>query len=492
MSIVLEWPVRVLFLPVFTLALAACMGNEPAGTSSGSTAPASGPSVLTQESLMSAVSGGPTPLGLGCGWVAASDADKANIAFPDSAAKYWVAVAPVTPGTRLRIDGRFPDARYFSFNAYDLALRPTDAISDAEIAPAAGASNPFVSGGAAGGAYTAYLKYGASPTQSTGVSREQNTFYSGEVKVGPLPVPNSGVVLFIYRIYVSAAGQFGDGGVGLPKLSIETADGSRNLGALPDCAEPLLPNLGGALPALGLNERLLALDYPNALALDFPTATYPPRTNKFYGLGEVATQILDARTGIALPTPGNVSLGGGGFLSNIHNAYTTTTFARRHGSLALVRAKAPTYRSQPGVARGEENLRYWSLCGNEFATQRYTDCAADYQTPLDNEGYFTVVLSDPADRPANATAENGFLWLPWGPYPDQVLIYRHMLENPAFAQAIQRVNKQSPLVNQMGPFTPVGTYCNPTVFTQANQAKAVFEQCLADQQANPPVQVAKR
>jgi hypothetical protein len=73
-------------------------------------------------------------LGLGCGWIAASDPDKANIAFPDSEAKYWVAAAPVTPQTRLRIDGKYPDARYFSYNAYDVALRPTDAVADFELA----------------------------------------------------------------------------------------------------------------------------------------------------------------------------------------------------------------------------------------------------------------------------------------------------------------------------------------------------------------------
>src|SRR3546814_2445373 len=58
-------------------------------------------------------------------------------ALPISAT-YWVAVVPNVPGTRLRIDGQYPDARYFSFNAYDPALRPIDGIADARIAPDAG------------------------------------------------------------------------------------------------------------------------------------------------------------------------------------------------------------------------------------------------------------------------------------------------------------------------------------------------------------------
>src|SRR3546814_8330693 len=57
---------------------------------------------------------------------------------------------------------------------------------------------------------------------------------------------------------------------------------------------------------------------------------------------------------------GRVDSGSGGFLSNVHNAYTSTGFARSYGSIGMVRAKAPTYRGQPGVEFGEEQLRYRS------------------------------------------------------------------------------------------------------------------------------------
>lgn len=425
------------------------------------------------------------PGGLGCGWGVSSDDDKVNVAFPDSQAKYWVSIAPITPGTRLRIDGKFPDARYFSFNSYDLAQRPVDAIADQEITTPDG-TNPFSkSGGKPGGAYTAYLQYGTSPSQNPKIARQANTFYSGNVELGPVnALPNSGMVLFIYRIYVSNKGEFFDGGVGLPTLTLETADGSREIGKLPNCTEATLPNFGGQLPPLGLNETLLGLDYPDQLKLDFPTATYPPSTLKFFGLSETATRIVSARTGIALP--GEFSLGAGGFLSNIHNAYTTTGFSRRYGNIAMVRAKAPSYRGDKATAFGQENLRYWSVCGNEFATQRFTACAADFQTPLDDEGYFTVVMSDPADRPKNATAENGFTWLPWGPYPDQLLLYRHMLHNPDFAEAIQNVAKKDNLQEKMGAFAPVGTYCRKDVFLQANRPSDTFKNCVQDQNKNPP------
>lgn len=475
---------QVFTAAVAGFALGACTADQPVSQADNSSASASSSGVLSSEALAQAM-GGETPLGLGCGWIAASDPDKANIAFPDSEAKYWVAAAPVSPQTRLRIDGRYPDARYFSYNAYDVALRPTDAIADFELLPSDRGINPFQREDAApGGQYTAYLEFGTSPTQSPETPRKTNTFYTGEATVGPLSVPNP-LAIFIYRVYVSNAGEFMDGGVGLPTLTLETADGGRELGTLPNCAEPAVPNLGGAAPALGLNELLLGLDYPSQLAVPFPTATQPPSSVKFFSLGDTAFRILGNLIGQDTSMVGSsVDSGSGGFLSNIHNAYTTTGFDRSGGSIAMVRGKAPTYRGQPGVPFNEEQLRYWSLCGNEFVTQRFTDCAADYQVPLDDSGFFTVVISDPADRPANATAENGFLWLPWGPYPDQLLLYRHMLQNPSFEQAIHNVEKGDALSHVMGEFEPKAVYCRPDVFVQSNRSGEVFALCEQDQNTN--------
>ena len=52
------------------------------------------------------------------------DADTVNVLFPDSSAQYWSAGYTAVPGTRIRIDGIFPYARYTSWNVYDPILRP--------------------------------------------------------------------------------------------------------------------------------------------------------------------------------------------------------------------------------------------------------------------------------------------------------------------------------------------------------------------------------
>src|SRR3954453_19454026 len=74
------------------------------------------------------------------------DADTVNILFPDSSAQYWSAHYTAEPGTRIRIDGIFPYARYTSWNVYDPILRPFAKKSDYELTPDPGSSNPFLPG----------------------------------------------------------------------------------------------------------------------------------------------------------------------------------------------------------------------------------------------------------------------------------------------------------------------------------------------------------
>src|SRR5919107_5461670 len=89
-----------------------------------------------------------------------------NVAFPDDSADYWLGFYQAVPGTRIRLSGRFPHTRYMSFNAYDQAQRPLDALADVEIAPDAGSVNPFLPGAdrtAEQRSYTAFIEFGPRP-----------------------------------------------------------------------------------------------------------------------------------------------------------------------------------------------------------------------------------------------------------------------------------------------------------------------------------------
>jgi len=421
------------------------------------------------------------PLGLGCGWEIASNADLMNVFYPDENAKYWVSLIPMLPGTRLRINGKYPNVRYFSFNVYDPLLRPTDAIADFEISPDGDGQNPFVLEGAkTGDSYTAYIEFTGAPENPA-----PNTVYAGEFNLGETKAPQPLLTGLFYRTYAPDEGFEFDGGVGLPILTLETAEGERELLPMADCVEPLLPTLGNTIPELGINGLLGNVDFPDDpfLLLDgkAPFGLPGAESHVFHGIPEFYTVFLLELLGLsigdqlaeALP-----STGSGGFLSNIHNAYTYTIFYRSKGNVAVFRAKAPTFKDQEGVEFSDEQLRYWSICSNEVASQRYFDCVRDDETVVDENGYFTIVISDPQDQPVNAIEDNGINWMGWGPYIDVAVVYRHMLPSSFFNESVHDVERGQRIEDVMGEYAPQTAYCTTDIVEAAGDSPAdIFEAC---------------
>lgn len=406
-------------------------------------------------------------LALNCAWLLRSDPDLLNIAFPDEAATYWVAAVPALPGTRLRIEGDFPQARYFSFNTYDVALRPTDVLTDYQLDPVNGGNR--YRGEASEGRYQAYARPGAVP-----VARDDNTLYAGSIALpGGAALPNPAWAI-LYRVYLAE----GDpaGGVPLPTLTLEAAGGDTPI-RLQGC-NPLPPE---GVPSL-LNDLIRQADVPDLVnLLPFPLAPDQPELVRFYGLPETLRLLLSNAAGFSLPLQAITAADtGGGFLSNIDNAYVTTMMSRQQGDLYILRGRAPRQARDPGEAPlGSAQLRYWSLCTNEFLSQRYVGCLHDDEVPLDRDGFFTLVVSDPQDRPDNVTDANGMAWLPWGAvYPDSVLIYRHMLPSPHFAEAVHNVPYGTPAGDIMGDYVPAIRYCDRATIEAAGTAPAaVFAAC---------------
>src|SRR5947209_7090950 len=120
-----------------------------------------------------------------------------NVAYPDDSAQYYSGAYQLAPGTRIRIHGRFPHARYMSFNVYDAAQRPLDGLADINIAPDPGSSDPFRFGAFRNDEqqrdYTVFIDTGPKPAQ-----RAPNTLYTGTGQNG---APNTSGT-FIYRIYI--------------------------------------------------------------------------------------------------------------------------------------------------------------------------------------------------------------------------------------------------------------------------------------------------
>jgi hypothetical protein len=139
---------------------------------------------------------------------------------------------------------------------------------------------------------------------------------------------------------------------------------------------------------------------------------------------------------------------GPGFFSNRDIAYIFTGTSRGFGEVLVLRGRAPRRRQ----------LRYWSFCQYEPATQRVIACRRDNRVKVGPRGYYKIVVSTAASRPANARRACGVTWLPWGPQPQGLLIYRHMLPAPSFRRAIQRVEEPGREKQVLGRVYPRSRY----------------------------------
>jgi hypothetical protein len=168
------------------------------------------------------------------------------------------------------------------------------------------------------------------------------------------------------------------------------------------------------------------------------------------------------RTGAAWPPVQQATnmLPSGGFYENVDNAYMTAFDTSSYGDVLVFHGKAPstprTYLPSD-TTMGSGQLRYWSMCSNMSTTQ-YLACVKDDDVTLGHGGYYTVVISTAANRPATAKASCGIEWLAKGPLPSAPIILRNMLPDPKFTHAIQDVPAQGQERATLGPYYPNGYY----------------------------------
>ena len=375
------------------------------------------------------------------------DATTTNVLAVDTNAVYWGGTYAALPGTRIRIEGQYPHSRYISWNVYDAAARPIDALSDVQLAPDPGSTNPFVPGASRTAEqrdYTAFIEVGPRPAQPA-----PNTLYTGDSRGGT----------FLYRVYVPDRGRDAKGGVPLPKVTLEPAGGAGGAPGVDACRELQAPY---AEPLNDLITGAPGAPDPTDDGNGYPGRN-PPRWRLFENLcGSAVDILLDNEDGEDFHPDARGRCGDGpGFLSNRDIAYVFTGTSRGFGELLVLRGRAPTFadtRPGPATMPSGEQLRYWSFCQYEPASQRVISCRSDDHVAVGPRGFYKIVVSTAEQRPRNARRRCGVTWLPWGPQTQGLLIYRHMLPDPSFSQAIQNVGKPGEEREVMGGYYPRSRY----------------------------------
>ncbi|MEN8720047.1 MAG: hypothetical protein ABF296_07290 [Oceanococcaceae bacterium] len=381
------------------------------------------------------------PLAQGCGWFEVFREGTQYFALADTAARYWVALGPsaAPAGSRIRLQGTVSNARYFSLHVYDRALQSRDALADFEIDTRGGLGNPYRSEVRVDALRLGAPRFTAEVLlDAAAIPDSPNVLLMGET-----PAANGvpGAVL-MYRAYVPAQ-------VELPTLELVTPAGTSPLPAansVDDCRR----------------ER----DRLRAVYLD-PPPTEPPRTP-----ADTVPTFRVFRGALGQ---------GEGLLINRHNAYLFALTERQPGRALIVRGRAPTFTDDGRLLGllGDADMRFWSLCQNSLQATPVPGCVSDFNAQLDNAGFFTVVISDPADEPRALTTRRDVNWLPWGVDPRGFPAYRHLLPDPDFAHAVQRVAPGQSAAAVMQSYYPRASYCSTTQLNAAadQPLEEVFASC---------------
>lgn len=358
--------------------------------------------------------------------------DGVNAVAPDTQASYWILAYETVPGGRLRVDGQYPDARYFSLTVQDVAAVTLGSLRDHQVEPDEGSANPFQGpvDGTADRRYTAYLDFTAPPSGAPA----PNTLHVGETFEGQ---PNPGGSL-IYRIYMPTDQDDKQAGAPLPDVSVEV--GGQSIDLELEACEPLPPDVGG--PG---NETTSQASRPEVLPNLEPQSRDYRRTPNFVPLREAyftepVTKTLPESVADLLPVPRGIPL------ANVDFPYLSSSLTRAYGELVVVRMKAPTF---PDTVGGEPTweptqTRYWSLCA-----------------------YAAI---DP---------EHGVHWLPWGPTNNDYLLYRIGVPDPDWEHDPGRIptdagDEAAAAQATMGEYYPVARYC-----TKATILDAGIDACFA-------------
>lgn len=375
---------------------------------------------------------------------------------PDIGNTFSTAWFKIPEGATVVMKGDFPHMRHWSFTTYTENGVPRDAVSDINIDPDAGSSNPFragVSRDVQPRRYTVTIANGEPPEK-----RPSNMVYTR--------APAMTAIGMHMRNYVPDRDLDWTGGVGVPSVELHLADG-KVLKDTQACDATAAPLRGKQVPIVVPKAVWLAFsnlpwrgadEHPPAKNLDVVTL------QRFYNREYNMLHIFFPNLPVDF-----LAVEKGGFWSNLNTRYGLTFLNRAYGKVYVARGKMPTTPStwdgNPKPVDQNADMRYWSLCTSTAAPVGNTvDCVTDENVrgTLDRDGYYNVVISQAPDRPSNATEKCGVQWMEYGNgdgipggSPDaSILMNRNTFVNPNFKHSWFNVKSIGGEKEAMGPYMP--------------------------------------
>jgi len=397
--------------------------------------------------------------------------------WPDKRPTYFFGEMTIPAGSELTVHGRFPHVRFFNFSIY-LFERNTfvnatgGSIDGYDMEPDPGSTNPYRVGAdrnAASRNFTIHII--AKDAPATPADQAKSTVYVG----------NKDQTIFGgFRMYVSDKGYDGAGwgpgdgpsheGQGLT-YEATLADGTKLSGQEVD--KRFGKQMSDAPPPIEADDWYKLVSSSDNNPCMTPATAPACLDSQFF----LFTGMKDALEGAfmkpeeraKIPVP--KSTGGG---ANASTAYLVNYLSRQYGPLYVFRAKLPAFPNTWANAKimPDGEVQYWSVATMATLTSgSLWDGVFDMQVPVDKDGFYTIVVSLPDDRPKNATAENGVAWINWGPgegldAPRNRKDWGALLMRFMVPQKDWKYNPLKPgdLATVMGPYYPKGYYTTKEQF----------------------------
>ena len=335
----------------------------------------------------------------------------------------------VEPGGRVELRGQYHRARYFAYHPNDEDLNNLETLRDVDLDPDEGSVNPFRELPKKGSKnyYTAHLVFDRPPAKPA-----RNTSYVGARKDG---IKKTAWVWNMLRLYASDLGNGpNSGGVPLPAMKIYDAKG--NVAQSFDECRPFDE---------GQAHKMTDIVFPS-LAIADHRAVNPPAWS----------------TSSNFNSPSDT-------LANADVQYLATFFSKRHGDILVVRARRlTTANSRAGepISSPGTDIRLFTLCTYNIWSGSARHCMLDQDLRVDKGGFYTLVVSEEADRPKNLEAASG-TWIDWGPYLDGQLTYRMLYRENDFISRIAFALNGGYVPDEMKPYVPTAVACKRARFESA-------------------------
>jgi len=381
-----------------------------------------------------------------------------NVYRPDLNIFYAVAIFQLPENALyFTLENQFPYARLMSMTSSDVLGGLDDYLIDTEITPELGSTNPFMAGNNRNDPSRIFR------VTVTPKGEQQNTIPGNAENI---LLTRREVARILYRIYVPNNGDTIWGNVGLPRVTLYMADGSILQGE-EACNAMNLYEPGIQLPRA---PQWTANEYAAARKAVDPSKNPP----KFRATWDYRFIKQCDFGGDCDSLPFDNATEQAGDASNLY-----TFLSREHGAVLAIRGKLP---ETPMTSNGEDiavegQLRYWSICSYEYYSQKAFSCLYDEQVQVNDDGYYTIVLSRDEDLPSNATHDCGVSHLGWSEngdgfsveegrenFPNDGFIYvRNVVPSAGFTQVAPLPNTLDE-EGQMEDYIPKGRYFSKAEF----------------------------